>query len=64
MGMPALVYRWVYGAHSVKLMRRNILGFAGIAPVRATIVGNAWNMPAEQVERWCERLRRLGAAGT
>lgn len=64
MGMPALVYRWVYGAHSVKLMRRNILGFAGIAPVRATIVGNAGNMRAEQVERWCERLRRLGAVGT
>lgn len=62
MGMPALVYRWGYGAHSVKLMQRNILGFAGIAPVRATIVGKAGNMPAEQVERWCARLRRLGAA--
>lgn len=63
MGMPAPFYRWFYGAYSVKLMRRNILGFAGVAPVRTTIVGNAGAMPAAQVERWCERLRRLGGTG-
>ena len=60
MGMPALVYRWLYGAHSIKLMRRNILGFAGIAPVRATVVGGAAALDADKVERWCRRMRRLG----
>lgn len=64
MGMPAPVYRWFYGAYSVKLMRRNILQFAGIAPVRATIVGGAGDMAPELVERWCARLRRLGAAAS
>ena len=33
MGMPALVYRWYFRAHSVKSLERNILGFVGIAPI-------------------------------
>jgi putative NADPH-quinone reductase len=61
MGMPAPVYRWFYGAHSVRLMRRNILGFAGIAPIRTSVVGGAGAMTPAQVERWCARLRGLGA---
>jgi putative NADPH-quinone reductase len=62
MGMPAPFYRWFYGGHSVKLMRRNILNFAGIAPVRTTVIGNAGAMAPAQVELWCERMRQLGAA--
>lgn len=60
MGMPAPVYRWFYRAHSLQVLRRNILRFAGIAPVAATVVGSAGDMPAETFARWCERLRRLG----
>ena len=33
MGMPALVYRYYFRAHSVKSLERNILGFVGIAPI-------------------------------
>lgn len=62
MGMPALAYRWLYGAHSVRLMHRNILGFAGIAPVRSTIIGGAGALDAARVERWCARLHALGTA--
>jgi putative NADPH-quinone reductase len=64
MGMPAPLYRWFYGAYSLKLMRRNILGFAGIAPVRSSVVGGAGAMTPAQVERWCERMRRLGASAS
>ena len=39
MGMPALVYRWLYRAHSVKSLERNILGFVGISPVNETLIG-------------------------
>lgn len=62
MGMPAPAYRWLYGAHSVRLMHRNILGFAGIAPVRSTIIGGAGALDAVRVERWCARLHALGNA--
>jgi putative NADPH-quinone reductase len=62
MGMPAPLYRWFYRAHSLKALQRNILGFAGIRPVRTTIVGGAAGLTPQQVERWCALLRRLGAA--
>jgi len=38
MGMPALIYRWYFRAHSVKSLERNILGFVGMAPVHATLM--------------------------
>jgi putative NADPH-quinone reductase len=59
-GDAALVYRWLSGAHSLKLMRRNILGMAGIGPVRSTVVGGASSMSPAKVAHWRERLRRLG----
>ena len=39
MGMPAFFYRVYYRAHSVKSLKRNILEFCGISPVRASLVG-------------------------
>ena len=39
MGMPALVYRYYFRAHSVKSLERNVLGFVGIAPVHETLIG-------------------------
>jgi putative NADPH-quinone reductase len=63
-GTPAPVYRWLSGAHGLKLMRRNILGMAGARPVRSTVVGDASSMSPEAVARWRERLRRLGERAT
>lgn len=59
-GMRAPVYRWLSGAHSLKLLRRNILGVAGVAPVRSTVVGGAGSMRPEQVARWRDRLHEMG----
>lgn len=61
MGMPALVYRWYFRAHSIKSLERNILGFVGIAPVHETLIGMMGNMKAEDSAKWLKRLRRLGA---
>lgn len=60
MGMPALVYRWYFRAHSVKSLERNILGFVGIAPVRATLIGMVGNQSAATAGRWLTRLGKLG----
>lgn len=62
MGMPAPLYRWFYRAHSLKSLQRNILNFAGIKPVRSTLVGGVATLTPQGVERWCSRLRALGAA--
>jgi putative NADPH-quinone reductase len=60
MGMPALVYRWYFRAHSVKSLERNILGFVGIAPVHETLVGGVDQLGADGVAAWLARLRKLG----
>lgn len=60
MGMPALVYRWYFRAHSVKSLERNILGFVGIAPVEHTLVGGVGEMKPAAAAAWLARLRRLG----
>lgn len=63
MGMPALAYRWYFRAHSLKSLERNILKFAGIAPVQETLFGMVENAGPEKRARWLEKMRALGAAG-
>jgi putative NADPH-quinone reductase len=63
MGMPALAYRWYFGAHSLKSLERNILKFAGIAPVRESLYGMVENVSDARRAAWIDAMRRLGAAG-
>ena len=60
MGMPALIYRWYFRAHSVKSLERNILGFVGMAPVNETLIGTVGNMKAEDGQKWLRKLEALG----
>lgn len=60
MGMPALVYRWYFRAHSLKALERNILGFVGIAPIHETLVGMVEGMDAKARSGWLDKLRALG----
>lgn len=64
MGMPALVYRWYFRAHSLKSLERNILGFVGIAPVNETLVGMVDQLGDAGVRKWEARLRALGRAAS
>ncbi|NCT83514.1 MAG: NAD(P)H-dependent oxidoreductase [Comamonadaceae bacterium] len=61
LGMPALVYRWYFRAHSVKSLERNILGFVGFAPVHETLVGGVEQLGERGVAKWLARLREAGA---
>jgi len=63
MGMPALIYRWYFRAHSIKSLERNILGFVGIALVSETLIGMSGNMEAETVKKWSAKLEKLGKQG-
>lgn len=60
MGMPALVYRWYFMAHSVKSLERNILGFVGISPVRETLFGLTGNATPDKVAGWVAKMEELG----
>ena len=60
MGMPAFFYRFWYLGHGVSGMRRNILNFVGIKPVRETLFGAVEAANPARRKRWIERMRRLG----
>lgn len=60
MGMPAVVYRYFYRAHSLKSLERNILGFIGIAPIRETLVGMVESLDEAAAKRWFRKLHALG----
>jgi putative NADPH-quinone reductase len=60
MGMPALVYRWYFRAHSLKSLERNILGFCGIGPIRETLIGMVEAIDDHKRSRHLANVRRLG----
>jgi NAD(P)H dehydrogenase (quinone) len=61
MGMPVSIYRWFYRGHALKLLKRNILHFVGIKPVRHTLYGMIGTSKPEKRERWLDEMRALGA---
>jgi putative NADPH-quinone reductase len=60
MGMPAPIYRWYFGAHSLKSLKRNILAFCGIRPVRHTLIGNVEGCSAVDRALLLRKMRALG----
>jgi putative NADPH-quinone reductase len=60
MGMPAAFYSVVYRAHSLKSLKRNILSFCGIRPVRTSIIGAVEGMDAAGRAAWLLKLTELG----
>lgn len=63
MGMPAIAFRLYFGAHSLKTLRRNILGFCGIAPIHSTLIGLVETRRAGHRERALHKLATLGRRG-
>lgn len=63
MGMPALVYRWYFRAHSLKSLERNILKFVGIKPIRETLFGMVAAGDDAKRKAWLEKMEALGRAG-
>jgi putative NADPH-quinone reductase len=63
MGMPAVLYRVYFRAHSVKSLERNILKFCGISPVRESLIGLVEADKVGKREAWLGKMRALGARG-
>lgn len=60
MGMPALFYRFWYLGHGVAGMRRNILNFVGISPVRETLFGLVEGVSNRRRRKWIAAMHALG----
>ncbi len=62
MGMPGWFYRWFFGAHALKLLKRNILHGVGIKPVRTAIYGRIEAVGEEKRKQWLREVAALGRA--
>jgi NAD(P)H dehydrogenase (quinone) len=60
MGMPGWFYRWYYGAHALKLLKRNILHFIGVSPVRCTVYGMIEAVGDDKRKEWLREVEALG----
>ena len=60
MGMPAFFYRWYFGAYSVKSLKRGVLGFCGVSPIRATLIGNVESPDGARRIQWLEKMSTFG----
>jgi putative NADPH-quinone reductase len=63
MGMPAVFYRWYFGAHGLKNLKRNILGFCGFSPIAESVIGTIENKNGAGRERWLRKMESFGQAG-
>jgi putative NADPH-quinone reductase len=63
MGMPAFFYRIYYRAHSVKSLKRNILAFSGIDPVRTSLVGTVESDAKGHRQLWLAKIAAAGRKG-
>jgi putative NADPH-quinone reductase len=64
MGMPGFVYRWYFGAHGLKNLKRNILRFVGFSPVRDTVLGSVATRAPKAIQGWLEDMKTLGASAS
>lgn len=59
MGMPAFFYRMVYGAHSVRSFKRNILALVGIETRNISLIGNVEGS-AKHRQKWLDQMAMHG----
>jgi hypothetical protein len=58
--MPALAYRWFYGAHSLKSLKRNVLQLCGIQSVRSTVIGSI-EAKTQQRSDWLQKIGKIAS---
>jgi NAD(P)H dehydrogenase (quinone) len=60
MGMPGFIYRWWFGSYALKMLRRNILGFLGVRPIRCVVHGNVEGVGEAGRQRWLAEAESQG----
>lgn len=57
---PGLYYRFFFGRPSVNQLRKSVLEFCGVKPVKVTYVGIIKTSDIKQREAWLEKIKLLG----
>ena len=63
MGMPAPLYRFVFGGHGVRGLMQSIFVFAGASPKRLTLFGRVETIGQRRQKARLERVKALGRKG-
>jgi NAD(P)H dehydrogenase (quinone) len=61
MDTPPWYYKLIYGAPSHKMMKRTVLEFCGVKPVKLTEFGSVINSEEKDRHKWLNKARDLGA---
>ncbi len=64
MGMPAMIFRVVFGAHGLKSLEKGVLWISGFKPIRHDLIGGVEQAAPRTRRRWLAAMERHGAAGT
>jgi putative NADPH-quinone reductase len=59
MGMPAIAFRWVFGAFGVRSLERGLLWVSGVGPIRRSILGEVAGSPSRRA-KWLQDMYALG----
>ncbi|WP_185933305.1 NAD(P)H-dependent oxidoreductase [Rhizobium sp. P007] len=59
---PPLIFRWLYGQPLVRQFKKQILGFCGFSPIRATLLGPIKTSTARKRQQWIDHMRKRGEA--
>lgn len=63
MGMPAMIFRVVFGAHGLKSLKKGVLWMSGFKPIRHDLIGGVEDAGPRTRRRWLAAMERHGAAG-
>lgn len=63
MDTPPWYFRWFQGAPAHRMMKKTVLEFCGIKPVRISEFGPVLQSSQAQRERWLDQAAGLGRAG-
>lgn len=63
MDAPIFIYRWYFGAPGLKIMKKGVLEFCGIGPVRTTLIGRERFLSEKQKEQKIKLINFLGRKG-
>ena len=60
MDTPPWYFRWIYGRPGHNAMKKTILGFCGIKPVRISSIGPVKHSKDSKRETWLNNVQKLG----
>jgi putative NADPH-quinone reductase len=60
MGMPSFIYRFYFFSHGLRNLKRNVLNYAGVSPVRATLIGSIKGLDPARASKWLATAEGYG----